>query len=454
MSTSEAIAIMGAGYVGLVTGAYFADKGHHVACTTIDPAQRDTIMKGEAHFYEPDLDDLVARHVADGRLTASMDNKAAVGDCDVVFIAVGTPSRMDGSIDLTSVREVAADIGEAMAGDDRYRLVVMKSTVLPGTTRDMVLPILEERSGRKAGEGFGLCMNPEFLREGAAVHDMFNPDRVVIGALDDRSYETLAELYGDTGGPILRTDLSTAEMIKYASNSLLATKVAFANELGNICEKVGVDVYDVIKGVGLDSRVNPSFLRAGAGFGGSCFPKDVSALVALARSMNRRSELLETVLGENALQPLRLVELTENALGDLRGKRIALLGLSFKPHTDDVRSTMALRVYQALVKMGADVVCHDPQAGPNFRKLANSRGLMDPVLAESVEEALKGTDAAIIQSEWPEYCELPPERFVELMKSPVVVDGRRAFAEPRKLIEAGVTYKGIGWGGNYECAFP
>ncbi len=444
------IAIMGAGYVGLVTGAYFADKGHQVACTTIDPAQRDTIMKGEAHFYEPGLDDLVAKHVADGRLTASMNNKAAVGDCDVVFIAVGTPSRMDGSIDLTSVREVAGDIGEAMAGDDQYRLVVMKSTVLPGTTRDMVLPIIEERSGRKAGQGFGLCMNPEFLREGAAVKDMFNPDRVVIGALDDRSYETLAELYGDPGGPILRTDLSTAEMIKYASNSLLATKVAFANELGNICETVGVDVYEVIKGVGLDSRINPSFLRAGAGFGGSCFPKDVSALVALARSMNRRSEVLETVLGENAIQPLRLVELTESALGDLQGKRVALLGLSFKPHTDDVRSTMALRVYQALVKMGADVVCHDPQAGPNFRKLANSRGLMDPVLAESVEEALKGADAAIVQAEWPEYCELPPERFVELMKSPVVVDGRRAFAEPKKLIEKGVTYKGIGWGGNYK----
>jgi UDPglucose 6-dehydrogenase len=434
------VCMIGTGYVGLVSGVVFAKHGFDTTCTDVIKERIDDLNKGIVPFFEPGLEELLMEVVSSNTFHGSTDNIESVKKSDVVFICVGTPSIQDGSIDLSFVEKAAEDIGKALKDSDRYHVVVVKSTVVPSTTDSLVLPILEKHSGKKVGEHFGLAMNPEFLREGAAVYDSLNPDRIVVGGYDKKSIDTVMKLYEDFSCPKVETDLRTAEMVKYTANCLLATKITFANEIANICELFGIDVYEVMKGVGLDSRINPNFLNAGAGFGGSCFPKDVNAITAIAKSKGYDPKILNAVLELNDLQPLRVVELAKKALGNLKEKKIALLGLAFKPETDDVRYTRALPIVNGLLEEGAEVVAYDPQAIENFKKLTEK-----PVTyASSAKEALKDADLCVIQTEWQEVKELTPEDFKSLMKSPIIIDGRRAF-DPENLINKGVKYIGIGW---------
>jgi UDPglucose 6-dehydrogenase len=386
------------------------------------------------------LDELVKEGVDKGLFHGATDNIKCVKESDITFICVGTPSLADGSIDLGHVEKVAGDIGLALADMNRYHVVVAKSTITPSTTDSLILPILEKKSGKKVGGDFGLCMNPEFLREGAALQDSLHPDRIVVGGYDQKSIDFVMKVYEGFDCPKFTTDLRTAEMVKYGANCLLATKITFANEFANICEFYNVDVYEMMKGVGMDFRINPAFLNAGVGFGGSCFPKDVNAITATAKKNGYNPRILTAILDVNETQPLRVVELAENKAQGLNDKRVALLGLSFKPDTDDVRYTRALPIAEALIDKGASVVAYDPKAIENFQKLTDK-----PITyVNSAKEALKDADMCIIQSDWSEFKSISPTEFKELMKTPLIIDGRRSF-DPNQLKKEGITYFGIGW---------
>jgi UDPglucose 6-dehydrogenase len=406
----------------------------------------ENLNKGISPFFEPELEPLVKAEVDRGMLTATLDNVEAIKQSNVTFICVGTPSLPDGSADLSAVEDVCKQIGEAIRDKDEYHVVVTKSTVVPGTTEDLVRPIVEEHSGKKAGVDFGLVMNPEFLRQGQAVHDSLYPDRIVIGEMDEKAGAVIHEIYqnykNDQGQPvpILHVEMKAAELIKYAANSLLATKITLANEFARICEKFNIDVYEVMKGVGLDFRINPMFLDAGCGFGGSCFPKDVNAIVALAKTIGVETPLMDAVLYTNDLQPMHLVEIIKDTVGGLDGKTVAFLGLSFKPDTDDTRSTRALPIIQKLYEEGATVKAYDPKAYYKFKPLTDLPiGYMD-----TLEEALDGADFAVVQSDWQEIKDVKPETFKRLLKTPVIIDGRRSY-DPEAVKAGGVDYKGIGW---------
>lgn len=434
------ITMVGMGYVGLVTGAAFAKHGFDTTCTTTTKEKAEGLNKGVSPFYEPGLDELVKEVVDSGLFHGSTDNKECVKASDITFICVGTPSMPDGSIDLGHVKSVSKDIGEALAEMDRYHVVVSKSTITPSTTDSIILPILEENSKKKVGEDFGLCMNPEFLREGAALHDSLQPDRIVVGGYDQKSIDFVLQVYEGFDCPKFQCDLRTAEMVKYGANCLLATKITFANEMANICEFFGVDVYEVMKGVGMDFRINPAFLNAGVGFGGSCFPKDVNAITATAKNKGYHPRILQAILDVNKTQPHRILELAKEKLGGVTGKRVALLGLSFKPDTDDVRYTRALPITEALIEQGATVYAYDPQATENFKKLTDK-----PIsYVGSAKEALKDSQICIIQSDWEEFKRLTPADFKALMKEPVILDGRRTY-DPEAFQKEGITYYGIGW---------
>ena len=440
------ISVLGMGYVGLASAMGYARHGFRTIVTATTPSKVEGLNNGKSPFYEPGLEELVRTEVDRGMLSATLDNIEAIRQSDVTFICVGTPSLPDGSADLTAVEAVSKEIGLAIRDKDGYHVVSTKSTVVPGTTENLVLPIVEQYSGKKAGVDFGLVMNPEFLRQGQAVHDSLNPDRIVIGEHDKKAGEIIHHIYRnyktdtDEPVPILHVEIKAAELIKYAANSLLATKITFANEFSRICEKFNIDVYEVMKGVGLDFRINPMFLNAGCGFGGSCFPKDVNAIVALAKQIEVETPLMDAVLYTNDLQPMHLVKLIRDTVGDLSGKRIAFLGLSFKPDTDDTRATRALPIIQQLYKEGATVNAYDPKAYYKFKPLTDLPiGYMD-----SIDEALEGADFAVVQSDWQEIKDIDPAKFKTLMKKGLVIDGRRSY-DPSSLIEAGVEYKGIGW---------
>ena len=434
------IAVMGTGYVGLVTGATFAAAGHDVACLDIMPGRAAALNAGECPIFEPGLPELLKAGLASGKLRGSGEMASEIAGADLTFICVGTPSRDDGSMDMAQIESAAATVGDALAGGEREHVVIVKSTVLPRTTDELVLPHVLERSGRdRASVGF--AMNPEFLREGTAVPDALNPDRIVIGAADELALTQLRKLYGDATCPVLECDPRTAEMVKYASNAFLAAKVSYANEVANLCEAWGIDFATVAEGMGLDDRISPRFLRAGAGFGGSCFPKDVKALRAAAAAEKLPAAMLDATLMVNESQPLLLVDWARDALGSLKGKRVALLGLAFKPGTDDVREARAAVVAHALLNAGATVVGCDPQAAANFGALC------DIEIAASAEAALDGTDCAILMTEWPEYAALSPAVFAERMARPLVLDGRRAL-DAKALRDAGVEYRAIGLGGS------
>ena len=423
---SHSISVIGCGYVGCVTGVCFADMGYRVILVDVDPRKVDSINEGRSPIYEPGLEDLIQKNRE--RIHATMDLRAAIRDTDITFVAVGTPSNADGSIDLTYVFRVCEEVGDILRGKEGFHIVIIKSTVFPGTTDDRVRHILEYTSGKKAGVEFGLGSNPEFLREGNAVHDFLSPDRIVIGADDPRTADTLRALYASVDSQVLVTSSRTAEMVKYASNAALATKISFANEIGNLCKTIGVDSRDVFLGVGMDSRVSPAFFKTGIGFGGSCFPKDVRALVAGARAHGEDLNILDAVLKTNEAQPLRLLSLLQKHLSTLEGRTIGVLGLAFKPDTDDIRESRALPVVTSLLSSGARVIAYDPAAMDNFKQV-----FPQIIYAPSASEVLEA-DAVLILTEWKEFEDLD-------YHGRIVIDGRRLEAPRRQA----AIYEGVCW---------
>ncbi|MBM4248477.1 MAG: UDP-glucose/GDP-mannose dehydrogenase family protein [Euryarchaeota archaeon] len=431
-------AIIGTGYVGVVTGVTAALDGHEAVCLDVLREKVEALNAGRAPFFEPGLDSAIRKMVRKGRLRASTDLVGGLRDSDLSFTCVGTPPMEDGSADLRWVKEAARAIGEALRPCKHYHVAVMKSTVPPGTCAGLFVPTIAQLAGISAG-GFGAAMNPEFLREGSALQDSREPDRIVIGAIDGKSGRRLLDFYKRKKCPKLTMGTTAAELVKYASNSFLATKIAFSNEMANLCQTFDVDVYQVMEAVGLDPRIGPHFLRAGAGFGGSCFPKDLSALARLAESRGARSRILEAVLDQNEEQPLRVVELAEKALGGLSGKDVAVLGLTFKPDTDDVRFSRAAPIIKGLLARGATVTAYDPRGMDNFK---TEFGLQI-AYARSAEGAMRDKDAVIFQTEWREFHRIRATRYAKLMRGPVVIDGRRT-ADAGKLRKAGVRYLAIG----------
>jgi UDPglucose 6-dehydrogenase/GDP-mannose 6-dehydrogenase len=442
------ISVIGTGYVGLVSGACFAEIGHDCVCVDVDASKVERINRGEAPIHENGLDALLQRHVGT-RLRATTDLRTAVLESSITFIAVGTP--FDGTrIDLSYVREAARQIGTALRDKPSFHTVVVKSTVVPGTTDDVVAVELERASGKRAGVDFGVGMNPEFLTEGVAVDDFMRPDRIVIGGTDARAIAAQREVYAAfKTTPTLETNNKTAEMIKYTSNSVLATMISFSNEIGNLCDALGgVDVADVMRGVHLaryftttlaeGQRVKApisSFLWAGCGYGGSCLPKDTKALSAHGGAHGAPMPLLDAVIATNLSQPQRMLALLRRHFAELRGLRVAVLGLAFKEDTDDMRESPAIPIVRQLIEQGAHVTAYDPIAADAARKV-----LPDGVrYAQSLEQALQQVDAALLITRWDEFQRVP-----ELLKgradAPVVIDGRRVI-EPASVAR----YEGIGW---------
>jgi UDPglucose 6-dehydrogenase len=428
------ISIIGTGYVGLATGVGFASKKNHVICMDIDKERVERIKKGESPIYEPGVQDLLEKVIDKGSLECSNDLKYAMENSDISFICVPTPSNKSGGSDLKFVDKVSRDIGSLLDNKDSYHVVVIKSTVPPGTVDKTVIPNLEELSSKKAGRDFGVCMNPEFLREGSALDDFLKPDRIVIGEIDKRSGDVLAELYSKFNAPIMRTGLKVAEMIKYASNAFLASKVSFANEIGNICKNMGIDAYEVMMGIGMDHRISPHFLRAGIGFGGSCFSKDVKALINKSKTIGYDPTYLEEALNLNYRQAHRIVDLLRKRVGVLRGKNVCVLGLAFKSNTDDVRDASSIRIVRELMRLGAKVKAYDPKAMDNFKKL-----FPDVTYCKTAGEALVSSDACLVLTEWNEFKELGNKDF-STMKSRIIIEGRKAL-NPNNVTD----FEGVCW---------
>ncbi len=433
------ICVIGAGYVGLATAVMFGKLGHRVACVDIDERRVRDIASGRSPFYEPPLETELAKLVKRGVLTASSDLRGSAKDSKFIFICVQTPSLSSGRIDIRALKAACRGVSKVLASSEGYKTVVVKSTVVPSTTASVVRQILEVGSGKTAGKDFGLCMNPEFLQEGSALKDSMKPSRVVVGAIDKRCGDALMRLYSPIKADKIRTDLSSAEMIKYASNTFLATKISYANEMANICTRLGIDSEPVLKAVGKDPRIGPLFLTPGLGFGGSCLPKDVKALRQKAKSLGVPARLMTGVLGVNDEQPFEAMELLGKALGTVRGRRIAVLGLAFKGGVSDVRESRAVPLITGLLASGADVVAFDPMAMAEFIELIPSIEY-----ASSAREALTGADACVVQADWEEFKRLGKKDF-SMMRNAVVVDGRRCL-DPAKLRRAGARYFGVGYG--------
>jgi UDPglucose 6-dehydrogenase len=433
------ICVIGAGYVGLATGVMFGKLGHSVSVADIDQSRVKTVNSGKLPFYEPPLEKELTRLVKNGCLKATTETVRSVSESKFVFICVQTPSLPSGRIDVGPVKAASRSIAKALRRSDEYKVVVMKSTVVPSTTDSIVRPILEKVSGKVAGKGFGLCMNPEFLQEGSALTDSMNPSRVVVGSQDKRSGNLLMSLYAPIKAPKIRTDLRSAEMIKYASNVFLATKISYSNEIANMCVRFGIDSDDVLKAAGMDPRIGRLFLKPGLGYGGSCLPKDVKALKDRARAEGYSSKLLSALLAINDMQPIEGVRMLEEEIGSLEAKRVAVLGLAFKGGVDDIRETRAVPLVTQLLAKNARVVAFDPMAMGSFIKVM-------PTIeyAESAAECLKGADGCIVQADWPEFRKLGKKEFSR-MKRAVVVDGRRCL-DPERVERAGAKYLGIGYG--------
>jgi len=441
------IVVIGVGYVGLVTGTCLADLGNRVICVDIDEARIEKLKQGIMPIYEPGLEEMVRRNVAAGRLSFTTSYHEAInnpdGPAEIVFIAVNTPMGVDGEAELRYVRAVAERIAEVM---DHPLIVVNKSTV-PVGTGDWVADIIRNRQPRAIP--FSVVSNPEFLREGSAISDFMNPDRVVLGSLDEEAAQKVAQLYLPLRiqGPIMISDLRTAEMIKYASNAFLATKISFINEIANICEALGADVKEVADGMGYDKRIGRAFLDAGLGYGGSCFPKDVKALAHMANVQGKHPQLLEAVMQINADARRNIVAKVCALVGNngfhlsrLEGKTIGVLVLSFKANTDDIRDSQPIDIIRMIQAEGGTVKAYDPVAMPNAAQvLHNVKLCNDPY------EVAEGSDALILATEWNEFRNLDLLRIKQLMKQPVIVDGRNLY-EPRKMRELGFVYRGVGRG--------
>jgi UDPglucose 6-dehydrogenase len=439
------ISIFGLGPVGLVTAVCFARKGNQVIGIDPDGERLEKIRKKETPFFEPKLNQYLEETVADG--TLSVTNNASLNtNSDLAYIVVGTPSRKDGSMDFTYVRNAATAIGQSIRDSTHYQLVVVKSTVIPGTARTLVKPILQEESGKIAGKDFGLCSNPEFLREGNAVHDAESPDRIVIGSEDAEAITRLENFYKDFHGeptpPVVRTTHENAELTKYANNAFLAMKVSFINTIANLAERTpSADVKAIARGIGLDKRIGSEFLNAGLGWGGSCFPKDLDALIRYSKATDYDPELIEAVVATNEKQKQKAVHLAKQALGSLKGKRIAILGLAFKPETDDMREAVSIPLIRSLLAEGANIVAYDPVAMQNARTI-----FRDTVsYAKDPAGCLDQADCCIIVTEWREFRTITPSTFLERMRRPVVIDGRRIY-DAGQFSGAGIRFLAVGLG--------
>jgi UDPglucose 6-dehydrogenase len=428
------IAVIGTGYVGLVTGTCFADLGNRAICLDIDESKIETLNSGGMTIYEPGLEEIVRRNVKAGRLSFTTSYKEGIKDAEFVFIAVGTPEGVDGEADLRYVRMAARSIAKVM---DHPIIIVNKSTV-PVGTGDWVADIVNKH--KEGDVGLAVVSNPEFLREGSAISDFLNPDRVVLGSLDREAAEKVARLYLSLRAPIVITDLRTAEMIKYASNAFLANRISFINEIANICEALGADVKEVAVGMGYDKRIGHHFLDAGVGYGGSCFPKDVKALAHMAAIHGRHPQLLRTVMEINRHQRRLVIQKLRTLLGGLQDKMVGLLGLSFKPNTDDMREAPAVELVHLLMNEGAFVKGYDPVAMD-----VAVRALPEIKLAEDPYDLAEGCDAVVVVTEWNEFKHLDMGRVKTLMRQPIVVDGRNIY-EPETMKALGFTYRGIGRG--------
>jgi UDPglucose 6-dehydrogenase len=428
------ITVIGVGYVGIVTGVCFADLGNRVTCLDINEEKIENLKNGIMPIYEPGLEELVERNVAADRLTFTMSYAEALQDAEFAFIAVGTPEGVDGEADLRYVRMAAQTVAQEM---DHPLVIVNKSTV-PVGTGDWVSNIIRET--RNNDVKFAVVSNPEFLREGSAISDFMYPDRVVLGSLDLDAAEKVAQLYLPLRTTIMITDLRTAEMIKYASNAFLATRISFINEIANICEALGADVKEVATGMGYDTRIGPHFLDAGVGYGGSCFPKDVKALAFMADSKGRHPQLLHAVMEINQFQREAALLKLEQALGDLDAKTIGLLGLSFKPNTDDMRESPSISIAKMAMARGARVRGYDPVA----MKVA-ARVIPEIELMKNAYEVADGCDALVIVTDWNEFKHLDMIRIQELMNQPVIVDGRNIY-DPQMMKAMGFDYQGVGRG--------
>ena len=429
------VSIVGSGYVGTTVAACLADLGHDVTAIDVDEGIVDALNRGEAPIHEPGLDELVSAWAGD-RLRATTDY-GAIRETDLTMLALPTPSNDDGSIDLEYMRAGARSVGEALAEGEEFHLVVVKSTVVPGTTEEVLEPILADESDRTPGDTLSVAVNPEFQREGSAVEDFMEPDKIVLGTDGNgRALDRLAELYEpivlEWDVPVVETGRREAEMIKYANNAFLASKVSLINDIGNICKEYDVDAYEVADAIGLDHRIGSAFLRSGVGWGGSCFPKDLDALIAAAHDAEYEPIVLEAARELNDRQPERLLDLLDEHV-DVDNQRVAVLGLAFKPGTDDIRNSRAIPVIEGLLERGADVVAYDPVATE-----AMQAQFPDIDYADSAGAALAGAVGAAVVTDWDEFATLDAE--FDAMAEPVVVDGRRIVSR-----REGITYEGLTW---------
>jgi len=435
------IAVVGTGYVGLVTGTCFANLGNRVICLDIDEEKIGKLRQGEVPIYEPGLSELVARNMKAGRLSFTTRYPEALADAEFVFICVGTPSGVDGEADLRYVRMAAESIAEHMT----HPIIVVNKSTVPVGTGDWVADIIRKRQAEPID--FAVVSCPEFLKEGSAIVDFMNPDRVVLGSMDREAADKVAQLHLPLRAPIIVTDLRTAEMIKYASNAFLATRISFINEIASICEKLGADIQEVAVGMGYDKRIGPHFLNAGLGYGGSCFPKDVKALEYMALVHGTHPSLLRAVMEINRdARRWAVITLRELLGGRLEDRRIGLLGLAFKPNTDDIREAPALEIAHMLQNEGARVVAYDPVAMENAARVNP-----DLHLAEDPYAVAQGADALLVTTEWDEFKHLDLRRILEIMARPILVDGRNIY-DPRQMVEMGFIYRGVGRGHVHQLA--
>jgi len=429
------IAVIGTGYVGLVTGACFAEFGVEVTCVDIDQSKIARLNKGIIPIYEPGLDKIVEKNSRAGRLHFTTDIKTAVEQALVIFLAVGTPPREDGSPDMSFYESAAKDIAKNMNG---YKVLVTKSTVPVGTGKWLRNFIRENQSIQT---NFGVASNPEFLREGAAIEDFMRPDRVVIGSNEEDAVAIMKDLYRPLyliETPIVITSLEAAELIKYAANAFLATKISFINEIANLCDKIGCDVHDVARGIGMDKRIGGKFLHPGPGFGGSCFPKDTRALSSVAKQFGSESRIVDTVIEVNELQRKAMIPKIESLLGDFKNKKIAVLGLSFKPETDDMRESPAIDIIKEMQLLGANIKAYDPVAMEEAKHC-----LPDIEYATDEYDAIDGADILVFMTEWNQFRALDMEKVKNLLKSPKIADLRNIY-EPKDMRNLGFEYIGVG----------
>jgi UDPglucose 6-dehydrogenase len=427
--------MIGTGYVGLVTGTCFAELGNDVICVDNIKEKIDRLNRGEVPIYEPGLDDIVAKNVKEGRLTFTTDLKSAVEKSLVIFIAVGTPQAEDGSADMRYVEAVTKDIALHM---NEYKVIVNKSTVPVGAGK-WIKELIQKHQPKPIP--FSVASNPEFLREGSAIEDFMRPNRVVIGTEDGKAAEIMRDLYNPLyliETPIVMTNLASAELTKYAANAFLATKISFINEIANVCERVGADVHDVAKGMGLDHRIGSKFLHPGPGYGGSCFPKDTRALLNIAQKQDYHFQIVEAAINVNDQQRYRMLEKIKEAVGEVRGKTITVLGLAFKPNTDDMREAPSIEIIKGLQKAGARIRAYDPVAMSEAKKILN-----DVEFAEDTYSAIRGADALVFVTEWNQFRSLDMDRVKRLLKTPIVIDLRNIY-EPEKMREYGFQYTSVG----------